>query len=89
MFFDRETASRVLTAIQDATRPGGIAVVNVLIEGTTFMDMFEPGRYCLFAEDELLEKFASWEVLEHRIEEFPAGVSQTKRFSTLVARRPG
>jgi tellurite methyltransferase len=48
MFFDCLTANRQLAHLKEHVRPGGVAVVNVLIEGTTFMDMFAPESHCLF-----------------------------------------
>jgi len=87
MFFTCEDAAAVLAEMQRATRPGGILAVNVLIEGTTYLDMFEPGHYCLWTDDELLACFKGWNILEHRQQEFPAGTSQMKRFSTVIAKR--
>ena len=53
MFFACPDARALLARVRDAVRPGGIAAVNVLIEGTTFLGMFTPGDYCLFGEHEL------------------------------------
>lgn len=89
MFLDCDHAQRVLTEMQRAVRPGGICVVNVLVDGTTFMAMFDENRYCLYRPDELLEQFAAWEVIDHRIEDFPsAELGRIKRFATIIARRP-
>lgn len=89
MFLDCDHAMRVLAEIQRAVRPGGVAIVNVLVEGTTFMKMFDESAHCLFAPDMLPSRFAGWEVLDHRIEDFEAADPGTiKRFSTLIARRP-
>jgi tellurite methyltransferase len=88
MFFDCETAWQQLLALQQHTRPGGIAVVNVLVEGTTYLDMFDPQAYCLFAPDDLQARFAGWEVLLCTREDFPAPNGQRKAFVTLVARKP-
>jgi tellurite methyltransferase len=89
MFLDCEHAQRVLAEMQRAVRPGGICVVNVLIEGTTFMKMFDENAYCLFPRDALLARFAGWTVLDHRIEDFEAPEPGTiKRFATLIVRRP-
>lgn len=88
MFFGCEEANAVLAEMQRATARGGVLAVNVLIEGTTYMEMFEPGQYCLFAPDELLAWFAAWRVLENRIQDFSAGVAKTKRFLTLITERP-
>jgi tellurite methyltransferase len=87
MFFSGEEAAAVLAEMQRASRLGGILAVNALIEGTTFLDMFEPGRFCLWTSNELLAQFAGWHILEHRQQEFPAGSAQLKRFSTVVAER--
>ena len=63
-------------------------VVNVLIEGTTYLDMFDPNEYYLFSENELPEFFAAWKVEDQNFESFPAPHETGKRFCTLVARRP-
>jgi tellurite methyltransferase len=89
MFFAREDALAGLRAVRDAVRPGGVAVVNALIEGTTFLAMFDQDAYCLFSPDELALPFAGWEVLHDSVEEFPAPGDTVKRFRTLIARRPG
>lgn len=86
MFFSRSQALRVLAGIQQATKPGGVAFVNLLVEGTTYMDMFEPTQHCLFARDELLVRFAGWEVLDHRFDDVEKD-SKIKRTATLIARR--
>ena len=39
MFFDCPTAFRALSNLQARVREGGVAVVNVLIEGTTYLEM--------------------------------------------------
>src|SRR5512141_1821572 len=82
MFLDCAVARRVLGEIERAVKPGGICVLNVLIEGTTFMKMFDENAYCLFPPDALLKRFAEWAVLDHRIEDFPAPEpGQIKRFA--------
>lgn len=88
MFFGREDALAGLAAVGDAVRPGGVAVVNAMIEGTTFLAMFDPEAYYLFAPDEVAAPFAGWEVLHDSVEEFPAPGDKVKRFRTLIARRP-
>jgi tellurite methyltransferase len=89
MFLDCAVARRVMDEIERAVRPGGVCVLNVLVEGTTFMTMFDEDAYCLFPRDALLERFAGWAVLDHRIEDFDAPEPGTiKRFATLIARRP-
>lgn len=89
MFFDCPTALRVLAQLQAHVRPGGVLAVNVLIEGTTFMDMFDPQQHCLFGPTQLRDALVGWTILHDEIHEFPAPHGTVKRFSTVVARRPG
>lgn len=87
MFFRRDTAMTLLDAIQDHVKPGGVAIVNTLIEGTTFMGMFDPDKYCLFARGELEQRFSGWHVLESVYQSFPAPEGTVKEFSTVVAKK--
>jgi tellurite methyltransferase len=87
MFFPRPDAYTLLAAIRGAVRLGGSAAVNVLVEGTTYMQMFDGNRYCLFAPDELEKAFTDWEVALSRRDDFPAPGGTVKRFSTIVARK--
>jgi tellurite methyltransferase len=90
MFMVSSQAHRLLNEIRSHVRPDGLAIVNVLIEGTTYLDMFEPGRYYLFGENELTDQFAAWDILESRYDGFTASGSTVKRFATVVARKmPG
>lgn len=88
MFFDCAAAREQLQRLQRCVRPGGTIVVNVLVEGTTYMDMFDPAAHCLFRRDELRERFQGWEILEEAQQDFPAPAATVKSFVTLVARRP-
>lgn len=88
MFFDREAAIAGLAAVRDAVGPGGVAIVNVLVEGTTYTAMFDPAGHHLFSEAELLAPFDAWERIELVAQDFPAPGDTIKRFLTLVARRP-
>ena len=87
MFFRREHALTLLCAVQEHVKPGGRAIVNVLIEGTTFMGMFDSNNYCLFGRDELEERFAGWTILSSEHQSFPAPEGTTKEFATLVAEK--
>lgn len=89
MFFDRPTALRQLRDLQDHVQPGGVAAVNVLIEGTTYLDMFDPVEHCLMAVGELARHFEGWELLLDQDQSFDAPGQRIKRFSTVVARKPG
>ncbi|MGH9356159.1 MAG: hypothetical protein ACRD10_08530, partial [Terriglobia bacterium] len=84
----QKVAREGLIGLKELVRPGGIAAVNVLIQGTTYLGMFEPGEYYLFAENELPESFTEWKVEYLNLESFPAPRETLKRFCTLVARRP-
>jgi tellurite methyltransferase len=88
MFFDCPTAFRQLQALQDHVRPGGLAIVNVLIEGTTYVDMFSEEGQCLFKQDELRERFSGWNMLLYEIQEFDAPRNTRKIFATTIARKP-
>ena len=87
MFFDCPTAFAQLEMLKEHVRPGGIAIVNVLVEGTTFLDMFDASGHCLFARDELRRRFDGWEMLSYESSEFPAPEGRGKSFATLIARR--
>lgn len=88
MFFDQKTALSQLTQLLTSVRPGGIAAINVLIDGTTFLDMFDAQSYYLFEPDELRKAFHGWEMLVDSVDDFEAPRSTIKRFATVVARRP-
>lgn len=88
MFLDCPSARRQLAQLQAHLRPGGVAVVNLLEEGTTYLDMFDPAGWCLFAAGELERHFAGWEILHAAHEDFPAPAGRVKRFATVIARKP-
>lgn len=88
MCFDCATAQRQLARLQAALRPGGVAVVNVLIEGTTWLEPFGSDPFCLFAADQLRDAFAGWELLLATEQTFDAPGGTVKRFATVIARRP-
>ena len=88
MFFDCATTHRQLSQLQTRVRPGGIAAINVLIEGTTYLDMFDPAAHCLFRRNELTESFAGWEILSESFDDFPAPGNTIKAFATVIARKP-
>lgn len=87
MFFECEAAFRSLANLQAHVRPGGTAVISVLVEGTTYMDMFDPEGHCLFSRKELERRFAGWNILHSESRDFPAPGNRVKSFATLVARK--
>ncbi len=87
MFFRREKALALLTDIQAHVEKQGLAIINVLIEGTTFMGMFEPDNYCLFGRHELEDQFKGWNILHSVHERFDAPGNTKKVFSTVIAQK--
>lgn len=72
-------------------QPGGarVAVNNVLVEGTTHLDMFDPAGHCLFTGPKLRARFYGWQIERLEMADFDApGVTLT-RLCTVVARKPG
>jgi len=88
MFFPRDIALGLLEKLQRAVRRGGHAMVTVLLQGTTFTDVFDGDRYYLFAPDELDRAFAEWAVQSSKRGDFPAPNGTVKRICSLIARKP-
>jgi tellurite methyltransferase len=88
MFFACPDARALLARLRDAVRPGGVIALNVLIEGTTWLEPFGNQPYCLFPREALSDAVAGWRVLDSRYDEFPAPNGAGKRFHTLIAARP-
>lgn len=88
MFFRRERALELLLAIQEHVNPGGRAIVNVLIEGTTYMGMFDGTNYYIFPRNGLEKQFFGWRILSLRKETFSAPEGTRKEFSTVIAEKP-
>ena len=87
MFFQRDVALALLAKVQEHVAPNGLAIVNVLIEGTTYMEMFEPGSYYLFGREELRDRFKGWHVLHHSYDSFDAPGNTKKEFATIIAQK--
>lgn len=87
MFFSREKTFSLLSNMQARVETGGYAIVNVLTEGTTFLEMFREGHYTLFSRDELAQQFAGWEICLSRQDDFDAPGGTRKVFSTVIARK--
>ena len=88
MFFDCPAARAQLAQLRSCVRPGGVIVINVLTEETTFLDMFAPEGHCLFKAQALREALVGWELISDESQTFPAPRDTCKVFSTLIARRP-
>lgn len=89
MFFDCATARALVRRWQGWVRPGGVMAVNVLVEGTTYLDMFDPSGHCLWKPADLDAAFEGWDMRYDKTEEFPAPNASLKRFRTLIARKCG
>jgi tellurite methyltransferase len=87
MFFPREVGFGILERLQRAVLPGGHAIVTVLMEGTTFTDVFGGEPHHLFTAEELEGAFSGWAVLSFDRGEFPAVGGTVKRIGTIVARK--
>jgi len=87
MFFDCASAHRQLAHLKSLVRPGGVIVLNVLTEGTTFMDMFVPESHCLFGATALPDHFDGWRVLMHEHSTYAAAGGKVKAFATFIAER--
>ncbi len=86
-YFDCATARRTLAKLKNCVRPGGIAAINVLIEGTTWLSLVQADDHCLFARNELEQGFANWEVLMAERRDYPAPEQTLKSFDTVIARK--
>ncbi len=88
MFFRREYALAILEDIRHGVVAGGRVAINVLVEGTNYMAMFDHGNYCLFGRNELAEHFADWQILSSHPDSFEAPGGTRKEFHTLIAESP-
>ena len=88
MFFRKERALALLRQIGERVRQGGCAIFNVLTEGTSYLDLFQPGEYYLFGTKELEQAFAGWVMLAARHDSFPAPGGTRKEFATVIAQKP-
>lgn len=87
MFFDCPAALRQLASLQSHVRRDGIAIVNVLVEGTTYLDMFDRRGHCLFAREEMRRRFAGWSMLHYEYQDFDAPNGRVKSFVTVIAQK--
>lgn len=87
MFLPCESARRQLDRLQERVCSGGVAAINVLVQGTTYLDMFDADASCLLPRDELRERFGGWEILAEQFDDFPAPGDTRKSFVTVIARK--
>ena len=60
----------------------------MLVEGTTYTEMFDRDAHCLFVRDYLPRRFAHWDRVSSAYQDFAAPGGTVKSFSTAVARKP-
>lgn len=88
MFLDCDSALLQLAQLQQRLRPGGVMVLNVLVAGTSYLDMFDPHRHCLLSVPQLRDRFDGWTLEQFELRDFPAPGDTVKSFATLIARKP-
>jgi tellurite methyltransferase len=88
MFMEKGQAYQLLNQIQQKVLPGGYAIINVLIEGTTYLEMFDAKEYHLFGSKELQQQFLGWDIKQEKYDSFPAPNNTVKEFITVVVYKP-
>ena len=88
MFLDCAHALRQLAQLQQRLRPGGVFALNLLVQGTTYLDLFDPQQHCLLPASQWHEGFRGWPLERCETQEFPAPEGRVKAFLTLIARKP-
>jgi tellurite methyltransferase len=87
MFMDCKQAHQQVEKMKALTCHDGVMVCNVLIEGTSYLEMFGADDYCLFTPEEVKQWFQDWRTEDFKIEEFAAPGDTVKRFATVIATR--
>lgn len=87
MFQRRDRAFALLARLQALVAKGGVCIVNVLVQGTTYLEMFGTGQRCLFEPEEVRRAFDGWRVLVDEAAGFDAPGGTRKEFLTVVAER--
>ena len=88
MFLDCAHALQQLAQLQACLRPGGVLVLNLLVQGTTYLDMFDPQQHCLQTAAWWQQRFSGWQLERCQTEDFPAPGGRVKAFLTLIATKP-
>lgn len=88
MFMEKSKAYEMLKNIKLHVGSGGYAVINVLIDTTTYLDMFDAEKYYLFAKKELQQQFEGWNIVQERYNSFEAPNKTLKEFVTIAAYKP-
>lgn len=88
MFLGCAQAWQQLAQLQQHLRPGGALVLTMLVQGTTYLDMFDPQQHCLVSPGQLLAHFEGWRIALQREQAFPAPQQCVKSFISLIAFKP-
>lgn len=88
MFLDCASALRQLAQLKQRLRPGGVLILNTLVTGTTYLDMFDAQNHCLLSSEVWQSHFKDWQIEHCAHQEFPAPDQRIKSFVTLIARKP-
>lgn len=88
MFLDCAHALQQLAQLQACLRPGGALALNLLVQGTTYLDMFDPQQHCLQTAARWQQCFNGWQLERCVTEDFPAPGGRIKAFLTLIATKP-
>lgn len=89
MFLDCPHAVKQLEQLQGHLKPQGVLVLNTLVSGTTYMDMFDPRSHCLLSAQAWQAHFSGWHLAHCEQRDFAAPDQRIKSFLTLIARKPG
>lgn len=87
MFLPCDVARGMVQRLRQATCPHGTIIVNILVKGTTYLEMFGNDEHCLFDPDEVRAWFPDWKISDFSLDEFEAPGNTVKRFATVVAHR--
>lgn len=88
MLLDCDSALRQLNQLQARLHPGGVAVINLLVQASTYTEMLDPQRHCLLSAQQLRSRFEGWHIEQDVRQDFPAPGQRVKSFVTLIARKP-
>jgi tellurite methyltransferase len=86
-YFDQEHAHILLENIQAQVNPGGHAIVNLLVEGTTYFELFGDDEYYLPPPNRLEQAFEGWTIRSSCLQHFDAPKDTCKKFSTVIAQK--
>lgn len=87
-YFECAAALRAFSRLREAVRLGGVLFVNLLVDGTTWIEGFADGPRCLLPADDWRTRLEDWQILVDDRIDIAVADGKVKRFVTLAARRP-